>query len=66
MKKIYAPFGYQIGNEEGYLDGDNEEDVLGFCLGMSDDPEFKEKIRQETHIGRLNFLTENGFEIEEE
>lgn len=44
----------------------NEKECLEFCLGVSNDPEFKRKIALETHAGRVKFLLDNGFTYEKE
>jgi len=45
---------------------ENEKECLEFCLGLSNDPEFKEKISKATHLERVEFLLENGFTFEED
>jgi len=66
MKKIYPPYGYKISTEKGYVDADNEKEVLKLCLGLSKNKKFLEGVRKATHEERLKNLTRNGFEIREE
>lgn len=66
MRKLYPPYGHQLSTEEGYVEADNEEDVLKVCLGISDNKNFIEGVRKETHEGRLKNLIHNGYRIIEE
>lgn len=60
MRKLEAPYGFSMTKE---IDADDEKAVLEFTETLSDDPEFKEKVRTSTHEERLEQLKKNGFEI---
>jgi len=61
MRILLPPFGYIF---EGEVNADNEQDVLDVCLSLSDDPQFKEVVKNDTHKGRLKNLKAMGFRIE--